>query len=404
LRVFVPFAVGYALAFLLRSVNAVIGGDIAASLDLTASDLGLITSAYLIAYGVAQLPLGLLLDRFGPRRVEANLLLVAALGALMCAFAQSAGIFAVGRFLVGLGVSCTLVAAFQANVLWWPVARVPLLNGLIMAVGGVGALVATAPSQAVLHFVDWRELLVFLSVATILIAGVFFVVVPEHTRRRTAGATWSAQLRGFGTVFGDRLFWRLAPLTLSTQATYIAYQSLWAGPWLRDVARLDPDTTAMHLLALAISLIIGFALAGFAADRLRRLGIGPTVVVGAAATIFVGAQILLLAEAVMHSWIWWMVFGVFGVTPIICYAWLTEHFAKDLAGRVVTALNVLVFAAAFLLQYAIGAVIELWPATGDGSFARQGYQAAFVLVLSLEIPALVWFLRPATEMSRGAPP
>ncbi len=85
-------------------MNAIIGGDIAVALDLAASDLGLITRAYLLAYGVFQLPLGLLLDRFGPRRVEANLLLVAALGALMCAFAQSAGIFAVGRFLVGLGV------------------------------------------------------------------------------------------------------------------------------------------------------------------------------------------------------------------------------------------------------------------------------------------------------------
>ncbi len=403
MRVFVPFSFGYALAHLYRSVNAIIGGDIAASLDLTASDLGLITSAYLFAYGVAQLPLGLLLDRFGPRRVEANLLLVAALGALMCAFAQSAGVFAVGRTLVGLGVSCTLVAALQANVLWWPAARVPLLNGLIMAVGGVGALAATAPSQAALHFVDWRELLVFLGLATVLVAGVLFVVVPEHTHRRTGVEKWSAQIRGFATVFGDRLFWRLAPLTVSTQATYIAYQSLWAGPWLRDVARLDRDTTAMYLLALAISMIIGFALTGVAADRLRRFGIGPTTVVGAAVTIFVGAQTLLAAEVMMLSWIWWMAFGLFGVAPIICYGWLTEHFAKYLAGRVVAALIVLVFTAAFLLQYTIGAVIELWPATGDGSYAREGYQAAFVFVLVLEIPALVWFLRPGKGMSGGTP-
>ena len=391
---FVPFAIGYALAHLHRSVNAVIGGDIAAALDLDASDLGLITSAYLLAYGAFQLPLGLLLDRFGPRRVEASLLLVAAIGAVMCAFAPSAGVYAVGRILVGLGVSCTLAAGFQANVLWWPAARVPLLNGLIMAIGGVGALVATAPSQAVLHLVDWRQLLVFLSLATVLVAAVFLVAVPEQPRRPAGRATWSAQISGFATVFGDRLFWRLAPLTVCTQGTYIAYQSLWAGPWLRDVAGLDRDTAAAYLLSLAVSMILGFALAGFVAGRLQRMGIGSTPFVAVAVALFLGAQALLAAEIVSLAWVCWMAFGLFGVAPIVCYARLTEHFPKDLAGRVVTALNVLVFAAAFLLQYATGWVIELWPAAASGSYAREGYQAAFACVLVLQSAALCWFLLP----------
>ena len=131
-RVFVPFALGYFLSYLLRVVNAVIAPDLVRDLGLTAADLGLLTSANFFAFAVAQLPLGIVLDRFGPRRTEASLLLFAAFGALIFAVAGNAPDLIFGRALIGFGTSACLMAAFKAYVMWFPGDRIPLINGLPM--------------------------------------------------------------------------------------------------------------------------------------------------------------------------------------------------------------------------------------------------------------------------------
>ena len=155
-RVFVPFALGYFLSYLYRVVNAVIAPDLVRDVGLDANHLGLLTSAYFLTFAAFQLPLGILLDRLGPRRTEAALLLIAAAGAFVFASAESAAGLIAGRALIGLGVSACLMAAFKAFVVWFPSQRLPLVNGCQMAAGGLGALAATAPVEAALAFTDWR--------------------------------------------------------------------------------------------------------------------------------------------------------------------------------------------------------------------------------------------------------
>ena len=163
-RVFIPFALGYFLSYLMRVVNAVIAPDLIRELGLTAADLGLLTSANFFAFAVAQLPLGILLDRFGPRRTEAAMLLFAALGAFIFSVAGSAPSLIAGRTLIGLGTSACLMAAFKAYVLWFSQERIPLINGLQMTAGGLGAITGTVPVQWALDVTDWRGVFVILAV------------------------------------------------------------------------------------------------------------------------------------------------------------------------------------------------------------------------------------------------
>ena len=148
-RVFLPFAAGYYLSYLLRTVNAVIAPELTRELTLTAADLGLLTSAYLLAFAAFQIPLGLLLDRYGPRRVEAGLLLVAAAGTLLFAIGRSPFELTVARGLIGLGVSSCLMAAFKGFAQNFPAERQASLTGAIMASGGLGALTASLPLEQV---------------------------------------------------------------------------------------------------------------------------------------------------------------------------------------------------------------------------------------------------------------
>jgi predicted MFS family arabinose efflux permease len=393
LRVFAPFALGYFLSYLYRVVNAVIAPDLIRDAGLDASSLGLLTSAYFLTFAAFQLPLGVLLDRFGPRRTEAALLVFAALGAVVFARAETTGGLILGRALIGFGVSACLMAAFKAFVIWFPRDRLPFVNGCQMAAGGLGAIAGTTPVEAVLGILDWRGVFFILGALTLIVALIILTVVPEHNSgdRRES---FRAQLQGIGQVFTSSLFWRVAPLTVTAQATFLAIQSLWAGPWLRDVAGLSRGEVADHLLLIAVAMVAGFLGIGWAAQRVGRFGLPPLMFAVCGIALFIAVQALLVLQppGSVSVTILWMAFGFFGTSGIVPYAALSQRFPPYLAGRVNSGINVLVFTTAFAAQWGIGAVIGLWGKSGAEGYAPAGYSAAFAVMLALQLLALAWFV------------
>ena len=200
--VFGPFAAGYFLSFFFRNVNAVISKDLAQEFDLTPSDLGFLTSMYLLAFAAFQLPLGVLLDRYGPRRVVAALLCVAAAGALVFALARDFTMLSIGRALLGLGVSAGLMGAIKAFTLWFPLSRLATLNGLYLAAGGIGGLSATAPAEALIGPFGWRALFFVLFALSLLASLLVFFVVPEKPLPGS-GQTLRSQIAGFNRIFAS---------------------------------------------------------------------------------------------------------------------------------------------------------------------------------------------------------
>jgi MFS family permease len=164
--VLLPFAAGYYLSYLFRTINALIAGDLAADLGLDAFDLGLLTSVYFLSLAVVQLPFGALLDRYGPRTIQSLLLLVASVGALVFALAEHFLVLLLGRALIGLGVALALMAGLKAIVLWFPQGRVALANGWLVMLGALGAITATGPAEFVVQSIGWRGLFCWSSRST----------------------------------------------------------------------------------------------------------------------------------------------------------------------------------------------------------------------------------------------
>ena len=390
LRVFAPFAFGYFLSYLFRSINAVIAPDLAQEVSLDAATLGLLSSAYFFTFAVFQFPLGILLDRYGPRRTEAVLLIFAAVGSALFAISTTFNGLFIGRALIGLGVSACLMAAFKAYVMWFPKERLPFVNGCQMAAGGLGALSATLPVQVLLSLTDWRGIFIGLAVITVVSALIVLLVVPEKDEP-ALGQTLRKQIVSFFEILRSPAFLRLAPLTVCVQSTFIAVQSLWSGPWLYDVAGLGRAAVAEYLFMIAASMVAGFLVLGTAAERLSRIGIKPIAVNVFGVIMFMGVQGILVLQWQSAVLAQWMVFGFFGTTSILSYAILSQNFAKEFAGRVNAGLNLLLFTASFFVQWGIGAIIDLWPATNAGQYAAEGYQAAFAALLVLQVIALIWF-------------
>ena len=392
LRVFLPFAFGFYLSYLYRSVSAVISPDLIRDIGVDAASLGLLSSAYFIAFASAQIPLGIILDRVGPRKVEASLLIFATLGAVIFALSDSLVNLVIGRALIGFGVSACLMASFKSFVDWFPKERIALANGTIMTFGGLGALTATAPIEFALQVTDWRGIFFVLAGLTMLAGLMVYFVVPERPpeKKQPGDATLKDQIAGLIEVIKDPKFLRYVPIAVTSQGSMLSIQSLWMGPWLSDVGGLSRAETANNLLIMASALAVGFLSWGAIGERLGRLGIAPIKVSMAGIAIFCLVQVTLILEPTSMIVPMMILFGFFGTAGSLSYAGLVQNFSSHLSGRVYTTANLLVFITAFCGQWGIGVIINQWPQVSDGHFSPLGYQVAFAAILSLQLLSFAW--------------
>jgi len=391
LTILLPFSLCYFLSYLYRAVNAVIAPNLVADVGLDASELGLLTAAYLIGFAGFQIPLGVLLDRFGPRKVQALLLCVGAVGALIFAWAAEKWGLSFARMLIGMGSAGGLMAGFKAVSIWVPEDRRALANACIMAVGGLGILSATVPAEWATANFGWRAMFIGIMALTFAVAAFLYIVVPERPAPQQATSGKSV-LSAIGTIYADPVFWRVAPFVALTAGCHIGIQTLWAGPWLRDVAGLDRDGVAAVLGLQAIGFLVGTLMSGYVADWLGRRGISLLVTMTGFILAFMAIQLAIVLEPTGFTAPVWFIFGMFGQAGILAYPWLAQYFGADLAGRSNGCLNTLVFGVAFISQYAIGEIIDLWPLKADGGYENAAYQVSFGVFLALQALTLLWFL------------
>ena len=390
--VFIPFASGFFLSILLRYVNAVIARDLAADFALSPSDLGLLTSAYFLVFAAFQIPLGVLLDRFGPRRVLAALLVFAAAGGLVFGLAQGVSTLALGRALLGLGASGCLMGSIKAFTLWFPLSRLATLNGWILAVGALGAMAATAPVEALAGAAGWRAVFFVLAASCAAVAALIYFVVPERPLPG-AGETWSRQFSEIGAILSNLFFWRVALPLIVVHGAYQALQGLWLAPWLADIGGQSRSEVARTLFAGSLAYAAGSVIFGTLADRmaarLTAFKVGMVLAVGAFFAIAAGAREGALAIV--------MLYGFGACAAALPYAILSLHYPRGLTGRVITAMNIFMFLASFAFQWGIGVLLRLWPAA-EGRYPAEAYAVAFGILGVLQLAVLLWLL-PMREKS-----
>jgi predicted MFS family arabinose efflux permease len=273
-------------------------------------------------------------------------------------------------------------------VIWFPGDRVPLMHGMMVMLGALGAVTATLPADLLLDWIGWRELFGLLAGLTVASAVIIYLIVPEATP-----VTSNPVSIGLRKVYSDSRFWRLVPLSASCLGTAWALQGLWAAQWLRDVEGLDRSDVVFHLFVMAVALSLGAILLGIAADRLRKRGVGPEVLLGLVAALFIATQFALILRLPIPSYLQWAVVAAVGSATVLSFAILASYFPKQLAGRANGALNLFHIAAAFVVQYATGVVLQHWTPEA-GRYPEIAYQIAFALNLALQAAAWIWFMFP----------
>ena len=387
-RLYVSFACGYLLSYLFRSVNAVISPELTSGLGLSPSSLGLLTSVYFMAFAVMQIPAGMLLDRYGPRRVEPILLSVAAGGALVFAASDTLAGLGAGRALIGAGVSVCLMAPLKAIATWYPIERQATLSSWMMVAGGFGALLATSPIEIALGFTSWRGIFSVLAAATLAAALLIFLKVPD-TPRSTQAPGLRAQWAGVQSVFRHSRFWWIAPLASIAMGSFMAVQGLWSVPWLMDVEGYTRSEAARHLLLMNCAILSGYLVLGSMSMRMRRRGIEPQhwFVLGFGLSA-VGLATILAGGP--FSYVQWMLYGMGTAVNVLGFAVLNQGFPRHLVARANTTLNLFMFGSSFAMQWGIGIVVDAAQRWLD--LDRSGsLRFAFSLVLVAYVLAFSWF-------------
>ncbi len=372
-------------------MNAVLGPRLASEFSLSAADLGFLTGAYFLSFGLFQIPLGVLLDRFGPRRTNAVLLLVGAAGALAFAHAASFQGLVLGRTLIGFGVSACLMASIQAFVLWFPPERTSTMIAIAFSMGGLGAITASSPLEAALGHFDWREIFNALAAFTVALSVLFLLWVPEHPR--TAGPVRvREQLGGLVKIARDAAFWRVALAIGANQCAVVGLFTLWITAWLRDVAGYDGAAAARTLAGVALAFIAGYLAFGRLGDAWTRRGrsLLPLFAGGVAGAL--ACLGLITCGVTLAPFLVWAGLVFCGAGASLAHTIATRRYPRDMAGRVNTALNTFTFVGIFLGQWATGALLTLWPPTPTG-YDPRGYFYAFGALWLVQAAGLAWLWR-----------
>lgn len=395
--VFLPYALGHYLSCLLRTVNAVLAPQLAGAAGLAPADLGLLTSVYFLAFAVAQLPVGIALDRFGPRPVQGAMLLLAALGTLGFASSGDFAQMLCARMAMGLGLAGCFMAALKAIATWGAPARLPSMQGYLVAAGGLGAASSTLPVQVFVRHVDWRWL--FVALALCCVAAALLVLRLAPTPPAAPRKAQPPVLKAFAEVLRHRAFRETVSLVLVPHTVFFGIQGLWIGRWLTDVGGHDASGVAWLLYVGMGAVMVGAIAVGKVTEWAARRGIGAIDVAATGVVLFVVVQCGLVLGWRPSCPVLAVLFTLVGTVTGIEYTIVAQAMPPALTGRASTCLNLLIFSGAFAVQAGFGVIVGLWPPDAAQRYPAAAYHAAFLVLVLLQLPGIACFCR----RRRGGP-
>ena len=356
--------------------------------------LGLLGGAFFYSFGLAQLPMGLMLDRFGPRIVITLLTSIGAASAMIFAIAGNGTVAVLARAGIGFGMAAVLMGSLKILTTWFPPHEFATLSGFIIAIGNLGGIGATTPLAWLSDKFGWRGACgVMAGVTALLAVGMYLIVrdrppssdgsIPiAHPSAHTIGA-------GLRTVFSSGAFWCLAPLGFSSYGALITAQGLWGVPYLVDTYGMSKASASSILLAIPVGVVCGAPLWGRWSDKLARRK--PLVLVG------LGMMLLFFSSLVLHlplsHWgltIQCWLLGFSSAALYILYTQVKETFSISMAGTALTALNFFVILGAAVFQQLTGFILGLWKTADRVTLPLSSYQwgfgtSALLLALSLAV-------------------
>lgn len=375
--VFLVFAGAYFLSTLIRAITATLSPVLSAEMGLSPSDLGLLAGGYFLGFALTQLPMGRWLDRHGPRRVELAFLSVAVLGCLAFSMADGLTALLLARVITGMGVSACLMAPLTGYRRWLTPATQMRANAWMLMTGSLGMVAATLPVQWLMPWVGWRGLFVGMA-GCLLVSMAAIAWLAPAWRRTDAALEQETQPVGYAEVWGHPYFQQMLPLGFVNYGGMVAMQTLWAGPWMVQVAGYTTEQASAGLFGINLAMLVAFSLWGWINPSLNRRGIRPETVMlwGLPLSLLMLGAIAMMGE--QAGWVWWALYCVTSTVVAQAQPAVALALPPQAAGRALSAFNLAIFSGVFAVQWGFGLVVDGFAAWGWSGTARyQGAVAVF---------------------------
>lgn len=384
----------FVLSQFLRSVPAVIAPDLRAELDLTAAQLSALPAALFFGSAIMQLPSGVLLDRFGPRRTIAAFLLLTATGVAGFAFAQTSTGLTIALLVTGWGIAPVFMGIIVLISRWTPRDRLATASALAVGIGGTGMLLSASPFAGATEAIGWRLTLAIVAGIAVLIGLAVVLTVrdrPPDAPPVVGGTeTLVDTIRGLAVIFREPKLYALGTISAMTVGSFLTFRALWVGPYLNDTLNAGLIERGHIIFFVSLAWLVSAVAIG-PLDRVfdTRRGI---VTIGAlsmalwfAVLAAAGDTTILIVTVTM------VLLGLSSGLSSPIFAHARSLFPDRYVGRVVTAINLFIWGGVFLVQVGTGLLIDAFPADAVGRSPFIAYQVMFgALAVLLVLAVLVY--------------
>ena len=429
--VFLAFAFSYFMSSLIRAITATISPVLTVELSLQARDLGLLSGGYFLGFAVMQLPLGKWLDRFGPKKVIICFLSVAVLGCLAFAKATSFSGLLLARVFCGAGVSACLMAPLTGYRRWLAPNSQIRANSWMLMSGSLGMVASTLPVQWLMPMWGWRGIFTALAAMTFIAILAIMVIVPAWKLEAVGADVDKSKVidNSYAQVWSNHYIRSLIPLAFFLYGGLVAVQTLWVSPWMIKVAGYSPLEAAQGLFYINVAMLIAFWVWGsinpwlyrkkISSDRLMLRGLPISFVILAiiiiavneynTTSIPINSDILVnksgvaLMLAVLNKYVWalWALYCVSCTFIALSQPAIAMAFPAELAGRALSAYNLVIFAGVFVVQWGIGLMIDGFKALGWQEVAA--FQGAFGIFLLCNMASYGYFVLTRPQQTARTP-
>jgi predicted MFS family arabinose efflux permease len=366
----------FVLSFFHRTAPAAIADELTRAFDISSTVLGTLAATYFYVYTVLQVPVGVLADTLGPRRILATGSAIAAAGSLLFALAPAWEVAAVGRTLVGIGVSVAFISVLKLSAVWFTPQRFATLAGVTMFAGNLGAVIAGAPLAWIVTQTSWRAVFVALAILSALLAVATWLKVRDRPEDlglpaahppapSTAHVPWRSAI---ARVLANPATWPPFVVNLGVGGSFLAFAGLWAVPYLQQVHGMTRVDAAQHSSLLLLGVAFGSMGIGLLSDRLRsRRGVMRAAVL--LYTLSWAPWLLHVQWPLWATLAWFLLMGL--LIPGFTLSWTIAKEANppQYSGIATSVVNTGIFLGAGILQPLVGWVLDRGTLTGDTAAA-----------------------------------
>lgn len=382
----------FGYAFAQRVAPSVMTAELMRDLSVGGAALGSLSAFYFYAYAGIQLPVGVLIDRFGPRKLLSAALILCAFASVGFAWSETVLGASIGRGLIGGTVAFGFVGTLTIATYWFPPSRFALLSGMVLTVGMVGAMAGQAPLRILVEQLGWRDTMLALGITGAVLGACLFLIVPNRPRDQAARASGRRPLAGLRDVAANPQSWLCAVIGFGPTGTLLAFSGLWAVPWLSTVRGFPVSQAAGIASAVFLGWAVGSPLLGWVSDHIGRRK--PVILAGL--TLSLVALCIIIFAGVTNTAVLIALFflnGVGSCAMVVCFGAVRELNRQENSATALGLMNMFVVGSGAILQPLIGWLLDLnWSGDmleGARVYDTSAYAIAFTTLVAANILGLV---------------